>query len=173
MRERTTIVVSHDLLTVRDADRIAVLDHGRLVELGTHGSCLARRPLRPAVGSAPRPRARRRRWRRSRERPSTARGAAPFAAGETAPGYEVIEHLRRGNDLDVYDVWSVERLSRCVVKALRPDRLREERRARGADRRGEPARAAHHPHIVRAYETIAEPLPMVVMETLPGPPSRC
>ena len=36
MRERTTIVVAHDLLTVRDADRIAVLDRGRVAELGTH-----------------------------------------------------------------------------------------------------------------------------------------
>ena len=38
---RTAVVVSHDLLTVRDADRIAVLDRGRLVELGTHDSLLA------------------------------------------------------------------------------------------------------------------------------------
>lgn len=36
MADRTTIVVSHDLLTVRDADRIAVLDRGGLIELGTH-----------------------------------------------------------------------------------------------------------------------------------------
>jgi ATP-binding cassette, subfamily B, bacterial len=38
---RTAIVVSHDLLTVRDADRIAVLDRGRLVELGAHDELLA------------------------------------------------------------------------------------------------------------------------------------
>ena len=38
------------------------------------------------------------------------------------PGYEVIEHLRRGNALDVYDVWSEQRACRCIVKALRPDR---------------------------------------------------
>jgi ABC-type multidrug transport system fused ATPase/permease subunit len=42
MAERTTIVVSHDLLTVRDADRIAVLDHGRLAELGPHSELVAR-----------------------------------------------------------------------------------------------------------------------------------
>jgi subfamily B ATP-binding cassette protein MsbA len=41
MRDRTTIVVSHDLLTVRDADRIAVLDAGRVVELGTHDELVA------------------------------------------------------------------------------------------------------------------------------------
>ncbi|NUR78697.1 MAG: ABC transporter ATP-binding protein [Thermoleophilia bacterium] len=38
---RTTIVISHNLLTVRDADSIVVLDEGRVVEHGTHESLLA------------------------------------------------------------------------------------------------------------------------------------
>jgi ABC-type multidrug transport system fused ATPase/permease subunit len=42
MGERTTIVVAHDLLTVRDADRIVVLDGGRLAEVGSHAELLAR-----------------------------------------------------------------------------------------------------------------------------------
>jgi ATP-binding cassette subfamily C protein CydCD len=42
MRERTTIVIAHRLSTVRNADLIAVLDGGRLVESGTHVSLLAR-----------------------------------------------------------------------------------------------------------------------------------
>jgi serine/threonine protein kinase len=99
----------------------------------------------------------------------TSAGSEPLAAGATiAPGYEVIEHLRRGNDLDVYDVWSVERLSRCVVKALWPDRPGKQRARAALMREGELLGRLSHPHIVRAYETISEPLPMVVLETLPG-----
>jgi len=41
MSSRTTIVIAHRLSTVRDADRIVVLDQGRSVEAGTHASLLA------------------------------------------------------------------------------------------------------------------------------------
>ena len=42
MEHRTTIVIAHRLATVRAADRIVVLDAGRIVEEGTHAT-LSRR----------------------------------------------------------------------------------------------------------------------------------
>ena len=42
MRQRTSIIVSHRISTVRDADQIFVLDGGRIVERGTHDELIGR-----------------------------------------------------------------------------------------------------------------------------------
>ena len=40
MRERTVILVAHRLSTIRNADRILVLKHGKAVEVGSHSELL-------------------------------------------------------------------------------------------------------------------------------------
>jgi serine/threonine protein kinase len=88
-----------------------------------------------------------------------------------APGYRLIEHLRRGEEMDSYEAWSLDRYCRCFVKTPRPDRL-DDRTATGYLRRE--ARlllSLCHPHLVRGYEyvspTPSQP-PVLVCENLTG-----
>ena len=41
LKGRTVLMIAHRLHTVRDAERIVVMDHGRVVETGTHASLMA------------------------------------------------------------------------------------------------------------------------------------
>jgi len=43
MKNRTSFVIAHRLSTIRGADTILVMDHGRLIEQGSHEELLGRR----------------------------------------------------------------------------------------------------------------------------------
>jgi subfamily B ATP-binding cassette protein MsbA len=45
MRHRTSIVIAHRISTIQRADIIAVIDDGRVVELGDHATLLAQEGL--------------------------------------------------------------------------------------------------------------------------------
>ena len=93
----------------------------------------------------------------------------PLAEGlQLAPGYEVIAHLSRSRLLDVYDVWSEERDCRCVAKLLRPDCAEDTRGRRRVLDEGRLLQRLTHPNIVRAYETLERPQPIVILETIGG-----
>jgi len=90
------------------------------------------------------------------------------AGAPIAPGYEVVGHLARSRALDVYDAWSEQRRCRCIVKTPRPDRRADASVRRALLREGRLLVRLCHPSIVRGYETLHEPQPLVAMETLGG-----
>ncbi len=93
----------------------------------------------------------------------------PLAAGSIlAPGYEIVEHLHQSNNFDVYDVFSEERACRCIAKAPRQDLLESANVRRGLLREGRLLKKLTHPHIVRLYESLNEPQPILILETLTG-----
>jgi serine/threonine protein kinase len=93
----------------------------------------------------------------------------PLAVGSLlAPGYRVVDHLRRTHIFDIYDVWSHERQCSCVAKALRADYLDDQIEQRRLRREWLMLRRFRHPHLVRAYEMIERPHPAMILETLPG-----
>ncbi|MNH47861.1 Multidrug resistance ABC transporter ATP-binding and permease protein [compost metagenome] len=51
MAGRTTLVIAHRLATVQHADRIAVIDKGRVVAVGTHRQLIEESPLYARLAS--------------------------------------------------------------------------------------------------------------------------
>src|SRR5919197_5201883 len=94
---------------------------------------------------------------------------SPFALNDRlADAYCIQRHLHRGRDLDVYEVWSELRDCLCVAKTLRPDRAQHDSSRRRLIREGRILLRLKHPHIVRAYELILRPQPVVILEVLGG-----
>lgn len=89
---------------------------------------------------------------------------------EIAPGYRVIEHVRRGADLDCYEVWSTDRYCRCFAKTPRPDRAERESTLRHLRREARLLCRFSHPHLVRGYEwsVSGSGPPVLVTENLTG-----
>lgn len=100
---------------------------------------------------------------------SLAEPPPPVEPGELlARRYRVIRHLARGKALDVYDVWSEERHALCVAKVARPDRADDAGTRRRLRREGRLLLRVTHPHLVRAYELVERPRPVLVLESLTG-----
>lgn len=98
-------------------------------------------------------------------------GPPELAPGyEIAPGYQVVEHVRRGGDLDCYEVWSSRRYCHCFVKTLRPDRYDDVEARDDLVHEGRLLLALTHPHLVRAYELVDPEgrAPVLILETLAG-----
>ena len=96
---------------------------------------------------------------------------APLAAGaEITAGYTVVQHLRRGEDYDTYDVWSHVHHCHTVAKVLRPDLVGDPHTRRGLLREAKLLRSIRHPYIVRLLDLVDErgPAPVMILESLPG-----
>ncbi|WP_228282231.1 serine/threonine-protein kinase [Rubrobacter tropicus] len=93
----------------------------------------------------------------------------PLPVGEVlAPGYTIAGHLHQSNNYDVYDVFSEERACSCIAKARRRDLTDKEAARLALLREGDLLEGLTHPHIARHYETIREPEPVLILETLTG-----
>ena len=95
--------------------------------------------------------------------------APPLEPGSLlAPDYEVVRLFDRGKKHEVYDVWSRQRRCRCIAKTMRGEPPYDRSAVRSLLQEGQLLAGFTHPHIVRAYESISDPRPIVILETLMG-----
>jgi serine/threonine protein kinase len=76
--------------------------------------------------------------------------------------------LSRGQALDVYAVFSADRLCSATAKTIRPDRAGVERVRHRLLLEGRLLTTIAHPHLLRGFEVVEDPVPVVVVETLMG-----
>lgn len=93
----------------------------------------------------------------------------PLVKGEyLVDGYTVIEHLRRGNDCDVYHLWSEERLCGCIGKTVQPGAREKDSTRYSLINEGQYLKKFSHPNLVRGYDLFTDPYPVIIQETLTG-----
>lgn len=90
-----------------------------------------------------------------------------LAEADLPAGFRAIALLAHGRRLDTWDAWDVERQTRVVVKAVRPDRRAEQPVVSALLDEGMIVTTLAHPHLVRGYSVHTDP-PAVVLETLGG-----
>ncbi|MGE1164481.1 serine/threonine-protein kinase [Peribacillus simplex] len=92
----------------------------------------------------------------------------PLKTGEyILAQYKVMQHMRRGNYYDVYQLWSEERMCGCIGKVLRPE-CEDNQASELLIQEGRNLEKLTHPNLVKVYEIFIKPRPMVILETLTG-----
>ena len=91
-----------------------------------------------------------------------------LVSAPTFPGLQILGLLSHGDDVDVFDVWSSVRRTRCVLKAVRAECVTNRGVMVRFRRESELLLQLAHPHIVRAYEVGDTPVPYLLEETLTG-----
>ena len=94
--------------------------------------------------------------------------SAPVTDPAIPRAFEPIALLSRGRTFEVWDCWDERRVCRVVVKLPRTEARGDARVREQLLNEGRLLESLTHPHILRAYETVTEPVPMIVMETLGG-----
>ncbi|MGN6633902.1 MAG: serine/threonine-protein kinase [Oryzihumus sp.] len=95
----------------------------------------------------------------------------PLGAGEPlAPSLVVLEHIRRGRDLDVYEARDTTRFCRVLVKTPRPELAQDPGTLASLEHEWDVVARLAHPHMVRGYELLRPEgaPPRLVLEVLTG-----